>query len=139
MHKTESTTEIESTTESYMDLSFSRAPKKNHDALVQLGKQYVQWLKSQGVRTEIYHLSSSSTTTSEVPPEGLESITKTLSVGDDEELWVSLQFYRDRAHAEEVQAKMMQDESVGAPMKDFDGLVTQGKNLITGGFSRLKV
>jgi uncharacterized protein YbaA (DUF1428 family) len=127
MNKTESTTEIESTTtESYMDLSFSRAPKKNHDALVQLGKQYVQWLKSQGVRTEIYHLSSS-------------SITKTLSVGDDEELWVSLQFYRDRAHAEEVQAKMMQDESVGALMKDFDGLVTQGKNLITGGFSRLKV
>jgi hypothetical protein len=89
MNKTESTTEIESTTtESYTDLSFSRAPKKNHDALVQLGKQYVQWLKSQGVRTEIYHLSSS-TTTSEVPPEGLESITKTLSVGDDEELFGS--------------------------------------------------
>ena len=52
---TEFSIEIE-TTESYMDLSFSRAPKKNHDALAQLGKQYVQWRKKHGVRGEIYYL-----------------------------------------------------------------------------------
>ena len=45
---TESPIEIE-TTASYMDLSFSRAPKQNHDALTQLGKQYVQWLKFDSV------------------------------------------------------------------------------------------
>jgi uncharacterized protein YbaA (DUF1428 family) len=104
--------------------------------MAQLGKRYVQWLKKQGVRTEIYHLS---TTTSEVPSDGLESIAKTLSIGDDEEVWISLQFYRDQAHAVEVHAKMMQDESIGKLMKEFNGLVTQGKSLITDGFSRLKV
>ena len=96
---------------------------------------YVQWLKKHEVRTEIYHLSS---TTNEVPPEGVESIAKTLSIAEDEEVWVALQFYRDRAHTAEVRSKMMQDESVGKLMKEFDGLVTQGKSLITDGFSRLK-
>jgi hypothetical protein len=46
-----------------MDLSFIRAPKKNHDAIEQIGKPFVQWFKKHGVRPEIYHLSSSSTTT----------------------------------------------------------------------------
>jgi uncharacterized protein YbaA (DUF1428 family) len=128
------TAEIESG--SYMDLSFSRAPKKNHDALAQIGESYVQWLKKHGVKGEIYHLSS---TTSDVPPEGVESIAKTLSIGDDEEVWVALQFYRDRAHADEVRSKMMQDESVGALMKELDSLVTQGKSMITDGFSSLRV
>lgn len=132
---TETATDIEET-KSYMDLSFSRAPKKNHEAMAEIGKQYVQWLKNQGVRTEIYHLSN---TTNEVPSEGVESIAKTLSIGSDEEVWVSLQFYRDRAHADQVRSKMMQDESIGKPMKEFDGLVTEGKSLITDGFSRLNV
>jgi hypothetical protein len=138
MEKTiKSTIEIEETG-SYMDLSFSRAPKKNHDALAQIGKSYVQWLKKHGVKGEIYHLSS--TTNNEIPPsDGIESIAKILSISDDkEELWVALQFYRDRAHAEEVRGKMMQDESVGAIMKEFDGLVSQGKSLITDGFNRLR-
>jgi uncharacterized protein YbaA (DUF1428 family) len=95
------TAEIE--TESYMDLSFSRAPKKNHDALARIGEQFVQWLKKHGVKTEIYHLSS--TASEEVPPESVESIAKTLSIAEDEEVCVSLQFYRDRAHADEVHSK----------------------------------
>jgi hypothetical protein len=41
-----------------MDLSFSRALKKNHDAMEQIGKPFVQWFKKNGVRSEIYHLSS---------------------------------------------------------------------------------
>jgi uncharacterized protein YbaA (DUF1428 family) len=135
---TKSSIEIE-TAGGYMDLSFSRAPKKNHDALTQLGKQYMQWLKNQGVKGEIYYLNSNSSTTSnEIPPEGVESITKILPIDDDEELWVALQFYRDRAHTDQVRSKMMQDESVGAIMKEFDRLVTQGKSMITDGFSRLR-
>ncbi len=85
---TESAAQIE-TTCSYMDLSFVRAPKKNHDAIEQIGKPFVQWFKKHRVRPEIYHLSSSSstTTTSEqeaaaAAPESLESIAKTLSIGD---------------------------------------------------------
>ena len=136
---TKSSIEIE-TTGRYMDLSFSRAPKKNHDALTRLGKQYVQWLKKHEVKGEIYHLNNSSsvTTSNEIPPEGVESITKTLPIDDEEELWVALQFYRDQAHANEVRSKMMQDESVGAIMKELDSLVTRGKSMITDGFSRLR-
>ena len=133
----ESATEIQEETASYLQMSFSRAPKKNHDALAQLGKRWVQWLKKHRVRTEIYYLDNSSTTSDNSHPEGMESIAKILSIGDDEELGVSLQFYRDKAHANEVFAKMMQDETCGTIAKEFDGLVTQGKSMITDGFNPL--
>jgi uncharacterized protein YbaA (DUF1428 family) len=140
-NKIESATEMEEEIDSYLGLNFIRALKKNHEAMAQIGKPFVQWFKKHGVRPEIYHLSSSTTTTSEQEkaPEDLESIAKTLSIGDDEEVWVLLQFYRDRAHADEVTAKLMQDGSIGALIKEFDGLVTQGSSLIMGGFSRLRV
>ena len=139
-NKIEFAKEIEETG-NYLQISFSRAPKKNQDALAQLGKRWVQWLNENGVSSKIYYLdnSSSSTTREEVPPEGVESIAKILSVSDDEMLGVSLQFYRDQAHANKVFAKMMQDETCGAIGKEFNGLVTQGKIMITDGFSRLRV
>jgi phage-related minor tail protein len=37
------TAEIEEETGSFLQLSFSRAPKKNHDALAELEKQFVHW------------------------------------------------------------------------------------------------
>jgi uncharacterized protein YbaA (DUF1428 family) len=138
---TESATEIEETG-SYLQLSFSRAPKKNQEALAELGKRWVQWLNKHGVSSKIYYLNSSTiTTTSEQisPPQGIESIAKILSVSDDEMLGVSLQFYRDQAHADEVYSKMMQDETCGAIGKEFDSLVTPGKSMITDGFSRLRM
>ena len=134
---TESAKEIEEQdTESYLQISFSRAPKKNHDVLAQLGQRFEQWLKKYGVSSKIYYLRSSTTTSDETPPEGLESIAKILSISDDEELGVSLQFYRDQAHADQVRSKMMQDETFGTIAKEFDTLVTQGKSMITDGFSR---
>jgi uncharacterized protein YbaA (DUF1428 family) len=141
-NKIEFAKEIEETG-NYLQISFSRAPKKNQEALAQLGKRWVQWLNENGVSSKIYYLDNSSsstrTTREEVPPEGVESIAKILSVSDDEMLGVSLQFYRDQAHANKVFAKMMQDETCGAIGKEFDSLVTQGKGMITDGFSRLRV
>jgi hypothetical protein len=132
---TESAAQIE-TTRSYMDLSFSRALKKNHDAMEQIGKPFVQRFKKHGVRSEIYHLtsnSSRSSTTSEqetvAAPEGLESIAKTLSIGDDVEIWVLLQFHRDQAHADEVHSNMMENESVGQLIKELDGLIAKSQAL----------
>jgi hypothetical protein len=137
---TEWGTEIEEETANYLQISFSRAPKKNHDALVQLGKRWVQWLKKQGVKSEIYYLNNNSGAENGEVYEGIESIAKILSISDDEEeLGVSLQFYRDQAHAEEVRSKMMQDETARAIGMEFEGLVSQGKSLITDGFSRLRV
>jgi len=140
-NKIEFAREIEETG-NYLQISFSRAPKKNQEALAQLGKRWVQWLNEQGVSSKIYYLdnsSSSSSTTSKEIPEGVESIAKILAVSDDEMLGVSLQFYKDQTHANEVFAKMMQDETCGAIGKEFDSLVTQGKGMITEGFSRLRI
>jgi uncharacterized protein YbaA (DUF1428 family) len=137
-NKIESAQEI-GETGSYLQLSFSRAPKRNQEALAELGKRWLQWLNKHGVSSKIYYLNSSTTTSEQEVPEGVESIAKILSVSDDEMLGVSLQFYRDQAHAHEVYSKMMQDETCGAIGKEFDGLVTQGKGMITDGFSRLRI
>jgi large subunit ribosomal protein L17 len=141
-NKSKSAMEIEEESRNYLQISFSRAPKKNQEALAQLGKRWVQWLNKHGVSSKIYYYldgSSTRTTSEEVPPEGVESIAKILSVSDDEMLGVSLQFYRDQAHANEVFAKMMEDETCGAIGKQFDSLVTKGKGMITDGFSRLRI
>ena len=104
-----------------MGLNCIPALKKNHDAMEQIGKPFVQRFKRHGARPEIYHLSSSSSSSSSTTSEqetiaaleGIESIAKTLSIGDDVEIWVLLQFHRDQAHADEIHSNMMQDESVG--------------------------
>ncbi len=136
---TESATGTIQQTANYLQISFSRAPKKNHDALARLGKQFVQWLDKHGVSSKIYYLNNNSSTTNTEVYEGLESIAKIISISDDEELGVSLQFYRDQAHADQIRSKMMQDESFGAITKEFDGLVTPGKSMVTDGFNRLRV
>ena len=133
MENIEPATEIEESG-NYLGLSLIRAPKEKHKPIEQIGKPIVQWFKKHGARPEIYHLSTSKF------PEGIESIAKTLSTAEDnEEVWVLLQFYRDQTHADQVTAKMMQDESIGALMKEFGGLISQGSNLIMGGFNRLRV
>jgi uncharacterized protein YbaA (DUF1428 family) len=137
---TESATGTMEDTAKYLQISFSRAPKKNHDALARLGKQFVQWLNKHGVSSKIYYLNNnnSSTTNTELI-ENLESITKILSISDDEELGISLQFYRDQAHADQVRSKMMHDETFGAIGKEFDSLVSKGKSMISDGFSSLRI
>jgi uncharacterized protein YbaA (DUF1428 family) len=133
MENTEPATEIEETG-NYLGLSLIRAPKDNHKSIEQIGKPIVQWFRKHGARPEIYNLSTSEF------PEGIESIAKILSIKDEkeEEVWVLLQFYKDQAHADQVRSKMMQDESIGKLMKEFGGLISQGSNLVMGGFSRLK-
>jgi uncharacterized protein YbaA (DUF1428 family) len=134
MGSTEPASEIEEAG-NYLGLSLIRTPKKNHKSIEQIGNAIVQWFKKHGARPEIYHLSTSEF------PRSIESIAKTLSIKDEkeEEVWVLLQFYRDQAHADQVNAKMMQDESVGALMKGFGGRISEASNLIMGGFSRLRV
>jgi hypothetical protein len=87
--KTESDREIEQRqTGNYLGLNFIRAPKRNHDAMKQISKPFMEWFKKQGVKPEIYYLSGTvSSEQNEAAPEGLESITKKLSVAEDEELW----------------------------------------------------
>lgn len=131
MNKNESATkEIAS----HLEAFFYRVPKKNHDAIVKNLKQFVPWFEKNGVRIEYYQFAGSQLM------EGMPmlSIDKTISAAEDEEVWVELQYYRDRKHCEDTYAKMMQDKSVEPIGNEFFTLITKGSSLVTGGFRRLK-
>ena len=130
------TTETIKETGSYIQFHIYKLPKKNHDAMVQLNKQIMPWFEKHGGRMEFFQLSNSESIG------GVESIAKTFSVSKDEEeeeLWIELNYFRDRKHLEDIFPKMLQDETVAPLFKQFEGLIIQGKNMITGGFSRLKM
>ena len=118
----------------HLEAFFYRVPKKNHDAVVKNLKQFVPWFEKHGARIEYYQFAGSQNM------EGMkmDSIAKVLSASDDEDIWVELQFYRDRKHCEDTFAKMMQDKSIEPLGNEFFSLITQGSSLVTGGFSRLK-
>ena len=130
--------DLEEETGGYLQLSFDRVPKQNRNSLAQLGKQYTQWLNKHGVSSKIYYLNNnSSTTINGGVYESLGSIAKTLSMGNDGELWVVLQFYRDQAHADQVRSKMMQDEIIVALGKEFYSRHPRKRVRSQNGFSRL--
>ena len=142
MEKIESTTTIEETG-NYLQLFLYRAPKKNHDAIAKNLKQFVPWFQKHGVRIEYYQLGNSETqaaidSAKESGMDVMESVAKTLSIDEDEEVWIEQQYFRDYKHCEDIYAKMMQDKSIEPLGNEFFGLVTQGKKLITGGFIRLR-
>jgi large subunit ribosomal protein L17 len=142
MEKIESTTTIKQTL-NYLQLFFYRAPKKNHDAIAKNLKQFVPWFQKHGVRIEYYQLGNSETqaaidSAKESGMDVMESVPKTLSIDEDEEVWIEQQYFRDYKHCEDIYAKMMQDKSIEPLGNEFFGLVTQGKKLITGGFIRLR-
>jgi uncharacterized protein YbaA (DUF1428 family) len=141
MEKIESTTTIEET-RNYLQLFFYRAPKKNHDAIAKNLKQFVPWFQKHGVRIEYYQLGNSETqaaidSAKESGMDVMESVPKTLSIDEDEEVWIEQQYFRDYKHCEDVYSKMMQDKSIEPIGTEFFGLITQGKKMITGGFHRL--
>jgi uncharacterized protein YbaA (DUF1428 family) len=143
MEKIEPSTELEETG-GYLQLFLYRAPKKNHDSIAKNLKQFVPWFNKHGVRIEYYQLGNSETqgvidSAKESGMQGMNSIAKTLSIAEDEEeVWIEQHYFRDYKHCKDVYAKMMQDKSIEPLGKEFFGLITQGKSLITGGFNRLR-
>jgi uncharacterized protein YbaA (DUF1428 family) len=129
MNKTESATQEIG---NHLEVFLYSAPKKNQDSVAQNLRKFVPWFQRNGVRIEYYQFSDSETM------EGMESIAKTLSAANDEDIWIELQYFRDRKHYEDVYAKMMQDNSLKLLGDEFFGLITQGQNVVTGGFSRLR-
>jgi uncharacterized protein YbaA (DUF1428 family) len=79
-----------------------RVPKKNHDAMVQLNKQFAEIMRKYGAAHLIFQLNNT-----DAPMEGITNIAKTVSANqdDEEEVWMELIFYRDRKHRDEVSAK----------------------------------
>ena len=124
--------EIEETG-NYLQHFIYRVPKKNHDAIVQNLRKFVPWFKKNEIRLEDYQLSNNQTM------EAMESITKTPSVTEDEDVWIELQYFRYQNHSEDDYTKMMQDASLKLLGDEFFNLITQGKSMMTGVFSQLEV
>jgi uncharacterized protein YbaA (DUF1428 family) len=116
-----------------------RVPKKNHDAMVQISKQFYNevFKKYGGFRIEVFQLNNTKT----YEDMGLTNIVNTVSANnqEDEEVWVELQYYRDRKHQDEVIAKMGKDESCERLYKQPLDLLTPGTSFILGEFGRLSV
>jgi uncharacterized protein YbaA (DUF1428 family) len=125
-------TKTESQVENHIEVFLYRVPKSNRDALEKNLKKFVPWFNQNGVRIEYYKFANSETM------EGMESIAKTLSAAEDEDVWMELQYFRDYDHCKDIYAKMMQDKSIEPLGNEFFSLITKGKSLVTGGFGKLK-
>jgi uncharacterized protein YbaA (DUF1428 family) len=127
-------TEIEQGIGSEVDHFVYRVPKKNHDAMVQLNKQFAEIMRKYGAPHLIFQLNNAG-----APMDGITNITKTVSANQDDEVWMELIFYRDRKHRDEVSANMQNDESMGRLFQQSLDLVTAGTGFIMGEFSRIRV
>ena len=135
MNKSDAT-EMENEIGSQIVLIVGRVPKKNHDAALQIYKQSSDLLRKYGMlRSGIFQLNN----TKSYEDMGLTNIANTVSASQDEEVWVELQYYRDREHLDEVRAKCGNDENTGRLYKQSLDLLTPGSSFIIGEFDALSV
>ena len=123
-------TEIEQWIGSEVDHFVYRVPKKNHDSMLQLNKQFAEIMRKYGSIHLIFQLNNT-----ETPMEG---IAKTVLANQDKEICRGLIFYRDRKQKDEVSAKMQNDESMGRLFQQTLDLVTGGTGFIMRQFSRIR-
>ena len=126
--------EIEQGIGSEVDHFVYRVPKENHDAIVQLSKEFGDIIRNYGVAHLVFQLNNT-----EAPMEGITNIAKIISATQNEEVWMELIFYRDRKHKDEVGAKMQNDENMERLYKQSVDLLSPGSSFIMGEFSRLEV
>jgi uncharacterized protein YbaA (DUF1428 family) len=129
-----SITEIEQGIGSEVSHFVYRVPKKNHEAMMQLNKQFADIMRKYGAPHLIFQLNNT-----EAPMEGIANIAKTVSASQDEEVWMELIFYRDRKHRDEVGTKMQNDENMERLYKQSVDLLSPGSSFVMGEFSRLSV
>ncbi|HEY9387658.1 MAG TPA: DUF1428 family protein [Nitrososphaeraceae archaeon] len=129
--------EMEQEIGSQVQLFVWRIPKKNHDAMVKLQKQFNDILVKHGVlRVEIFQLTNNDTY------DGCTNIFNTVSANQDEEIWVELQSHGDLKRMDEITSEVMKDESMhaeGPLVKQFMDLITPGSGMIMGKFTRLRI
>lgn len=112
-----------------------RVPKKNHDAMMQINKQFANTMRKYGAVHLIFQLNNTETPMME----GITNISKTVSATQDEEVWLELIFYRDSKHKDEVGTKMQNDKSMYSLYQQSLALLTPGTSFVMGEFSRLKI
>lgn len=130
-------TELEQEIGSQVQLFVWRIPKKNHDAMVKLQKQFNNILIKHGaLRVEIFQLTNTDTY------DGCTNIFNIVSANQDEEIWIELQSHKDLKRMDEITSEIMEDESMqteGLLIKQFMDLVAPESGMIMGKFTRLRI
>jgi uncharacterized protein YbaA (DUF1428 family) len=118
----------------YNRLFIYKIPKKNHDAILRLNKQFMDTLGKDGpLHMEFFCLSNNE---SLMP---FTSIAKSISANQDDDVWMEIHSYRDRKHADKVQAKIENDENMKPLCGQFGDLMTPNSEGIMGDFNRIKI
>lgn len=130
-------TELEQEIGSQVQLFVWRIPKKNHDAMVKLQKQFNDiMIKHGALRIEIFQLTNTDTY------DGCTNIFNIVSANQDEEIWIELQSHKDLKLMDEITSEIMEDESMqteGLLIKQFMDLVAPESGMIMGKFTRLRI
>ena len=130
-------TELEQEIGSQVQLFVWRIPKKNHDAMVKLQKQFNNILIKHGaLRVEIFQLTNTDTY------DGCTNIFNIVSANQDEEIWIELQSHKDLKLMDGITSEIMEDESMqteGLLIKQFMDLVAPESGMIMGKFTRLRI
>src|SRR6476659_5754602 len=109
----------------YIVMFIYRVPKKNHEALIHLGKQVNDMFNKVGVlRSEVFRLSKTEDMM------GFTNVSKIVSTSNDqeeeeeeEEVLLETQTYRDHKHLAEVGAIMEKDKSAIMLYQQFINLL----------------
>ena len=110
-----------------------RAPKKNHDGMLEVNRQSLDFFIKHGASSfEIFSLTSRENMMEFV------NLSKTISASDDEEVWLEIQSYRDSEHVKEFTASMQGDKSIEPIYKRFIELITPGSIVSFGGFGKIE-
>lgn len=109
-----------------------RAPKENHDELVKINRHSHDFFIKHGIlKFEVFTLNSKENMMDFV------NFAKTISAGEDEEVWIEIQSYRDEKHVQEFFKSMEGDRSGDEMYEKFLKLITPGSIVSFGNFSKL--
>ena len=114
-----------------IQIFFIRSPKRNHDALVKIGKQTDDFFRKHGVSKYVYRLTARENMMDFV------NVSKAISASDNENVNLEILSYRDAKHLEEVMKAMEGDKRANELYKESMELITPG-SIVFGDFGVIK-
>ena len=117
----------------HIEIFLYRAPKKNHDGMLEVNRQSLDFFIKHGASSfEVFSLTSRENMMEFV------NLSKTISASDDEEVWLEIQSYRDSEHVKEFTASMQGDKSIEPIYIRFMELIATGSIVTFGGFGKFE-
>jgi uncharacterized protein YbaA (DUF1428 family) len=116
----------------HIEIFLYRAPKKNHDAVMEVNRKSRDFFVKHGASNfEVFSLENRDNIMEFV------NLSKTISASEEEEVWLEIQSYRDAEHVKEFSKSMAGDTSMEPLYKEFMQLITPGSVVSFGGFNKL--